>query len=186
MRRSARRYSDDYLENEELNGTEETYEEFDYEAEDVVDEAGLDTEEMPEKKSAWIKIGKVALIILVLIALFFISMKVTEIFLDRNQEPDYGAEAPAYTDSDLTDDEDIPVIDEEPDDEVKTEEKDEEIKEYKEDTETDKKPTASQEKPSVPEEPKEPEKPKEPEQPSTPEAPSKPSKPVITPGNPAA
>ena len=196
MRRNGRRHADDYLENEELNEIYEEYEEFDIEADpDAEDEAYVETEEASPKKNVWVKIGKVALVILVLIALFFVSMKVTEIVLDRNQEPDYSSDAPAYSDdSDLTDDENIPVIDTDTEDENIAEEDEEEteFKEYKEkDTTPVKKPEEAKtpegnKKPEEDKKPVETEKPEETKKPSTEPTPSTPSKPVITPGNPAA
>ena len=118
MRRHGRRHVSEYVENEELNETYETYE--DYEETDVDSENEVyDEEEAPKGKSVWVKIGKIAVIILVLIALFFISMKVTEIVLDRNSEPEYGSEIPAYTDSEQ--DEDIPAINEQDEQEEVTE-----------------------------------------------------------------
>ena len=72
MRRHGRRHVSEYLENEELNETYETYE--DYEETDVDSENEVYDEEEPQRgKSVWIKIGKVAVIILVLIALFIVQ-----------------------------------------------------------------------------------------------------------------
>jgi outer membrane biosynthesis protein TonB len=147
----------------------------------------------------WVKIGKVAVVILVLIALFFISMKVTEIVLDRNSEPEYSSDAPAYNDYETEDnDEDIPGIREQEDEST-------EYKEYEEQDKTsvkpvdekkpddEKKPEETQKPAEKPTEtqkpaetPKPAEKPQETQKPSTEPAPSKPSKPVIVPGNPAA
>ncbi len=190
MRRHGRRHVSEYVENEELNETYETYE--DYEETDVDSENEVyDEEEAPQRKSVWVKIGKIAVIILVLIALFFISMKVTEIVLDRNSEPEYSSDIPAYTDSEQ--DEDIPAINDQ--------DEQEEVQEYKEYEEQDmtpvkqpeenKKPEEKPEQTQKPAETQKPEekpaeKPAETQKPSTEPAPSKPSKPVITPGNPAA
>lgn len=193
MRRHGRRHVSDYLENEELNGTYEEYEEFDQENEEVQGE--IYEEDVPQKKSIWVKIGKIAVIILVLIALFFISMKVTEIILDRNQEPEYGTDAPAYSDTESQGDEEIPAINEEPEDEEKMEEYKEEdttpVKQPEEDKKPEEKPQDSQKPQDKPAETQKPaeqpaEKPAESEKPSTEPTPSKPSKPLITPGNPAA
>lgn len=193
MRRHGRRHASDYLENEELNETYGEYEEFDQDVEEVQSE--IYEENISEKKSIWVKIGKIAVVILVLIALFFISMKVTEIFLDRNQEPEYGSDAPAYSDTESQSDEDIPAINEEPEDEEKMEEYKEEDTTPVKQPEEDKKPEEkseqtkpSQDKPQDSQKPTEKpaEKPQETQKPSTEPAPSKPSKPLITPGNPAA
>lgn len=191
MRRTGRRRASDYLENEELNETYEGYEEFvTDEAENTEDNdtAYDEAEDSPQRKSIWVKIGKIAVIILVLIALFFVSMKVTEIFLDRNQEPEYGSDAPAYSDSDTQQDEDIPAINEQP-------EEDEDVPELEQYEEQDKTPVKKPEEDKKPEEKpqdsqkpaeKPVEKPAETEKPSTEPTPSKPSKPLIIPGNPAA
>lgn len=188
MRRVGRRHQSDYLEEEfsenfaEIDETEE-YEENDIEL--------ADSSEEDVRPSIWVKIGKIALIILVLIALFFISMKVTEIFLDRNQEPDtYGADAPAYSEEiEEENNEFIPEV-AEPYVEETLEEPPQEAEETK--TEKTKKEETEKEKTENPPttETKEPVKEEPPteapsETPSTP-APSTPSKPVITPGNPAA
>lgn len=197
MRRAGRRQINDYLEeNEELNfeQTEELYED-EYEEYDESDAGAEDAFSEDEKSGAarvWKKIGKVALVILALIALFFVSMKVTEICLDRNQEPDsYGTDAPAYSDSDYEEEPSgVPVIEEESEENAEEEtEVEEESKQpsYKEETS---KPTTEKneetQKPSTPSEPEKPVAPETPEKPSTPETPSTPSKPIITPGNPAA
>lgn len=197
MRRTGRRQISNYLEeNEEFstNQMEEIYdneyEEYDVNEED--EEATLFEEEKSGAARVWKKIGKVALVILVLIALFFVSMKVTEIFLDRNQEPDsYGTDAPAYSDSDYEEDpSDIPTIEEEKEENVGEVATLEEEDEKTPDTEKPSKPEAEKndetDKPSAPSEPEKPSTPVTPEQPSTPETPSTPSKPIITPGNPAA
>ncbi len=191
MRRTGRRHASDYLEeNEEIiQGLNEGYEE--YNDFDIATEDDNELYEAGERTSAvkvWSKIGKVALVILVLIALFFISMKITEICLDRNQEPtSYGNDAPAYSQIDTaSDDEDTPSVteNEEPEEEKEPENKQPTYHEEVENT----KPAAKPAEDTKPEENKKPEttgKTEETENPSTP-APSTPSKPVITPGNPAA
>lgn len=194
MRRSGRRQINDYLEeNEELNFAqteelyEDEYEEYDEDREDILYE-----EEKSGAAFVWKKIGKIALIILALIALFFVSMKVTEICLDRNQEPDsYGTDAPAYSDSDYEEESsDVPVIEEEPEENVGgLEVLDEADVPQKPKTEEPEKTEKTEEavKPSAPSEPSTPQTPATPEpEPSTPQTPSTPSKPIITPGNPAA
>jgi|GEM_PF-2688104 len=136
MRRTGRRHSSDYLEeNKELYedfNNEETAEEYSEYIEFDPDEFPDDAEEENSPSKAiviWKAIGKVAIVILALIALFFISMEVTKIWLDRNQEPSsYGNDAPIYDDSDFeepdatiddTDDteDEKPVEDEDEDDE---------------------------------------------------------------------
>ena len=94
MRRGSRRHIEEYFDNVELNENSEGIEEFEDfnieafdEAESYDDYYGEENEELEESKSVWLKIGKISLIVVVLMALFFVSMKVTEIFLDRNQEP---------------------------------------------------------------------------------------------------
>ncbi len=190
MRRTGRRHISDYLEeNEELNQNLQEdygeYDEFDIATENEVD--NYEETEQPSAARVWKKIGKVALVILVLIALFFISMKVTEIFLDRNQEPaSYNNDAPAYNDIDTNNEnsEDIPAVEEteeyeEPENTQPT---------YQEEDTTPPPSAPKAEEPKKPEEPEKPavEAPAEPETPSTPQTPSTPSKPIITPGNPAA
>lgn len=190
MRGNRRRHSSNYPEqNEEFNqNLYENYDEFDtvYEEDEGVPEEA----ESSSAVRVFKKIGKVALVILVLIALFFISMKITEICLDRNQEPaSYGNDAPVYDEIDTPDDdtENVPVIEETDDEDVENKQPtySEDIKETE-----DKKPAAPKpEEDKKPEENKKPEvaeKPETTEKPSTPETPSTPSKPVITPGNPAA
>lgn len=193
MRRGSKRHIEEYFDNEEFNETSEEFEEFEdfnvgaFDEADSYDEDAYydEDEELDDRKGVWVKIGKIALIVLVLIALFFVSMKVTEIFLDRNQEPvSYGEDAPAY--SDETEEEDTPEIIEE-------------MEEYKEEdlTVVPQKPEESEtekpaEKPAETPGDKPSEKPSDkPEEtpaetPSTPEVPSTPSKPSIIPGNPAA
>ncbi len=107
MRRTGRRFSEDFLEE---NNEEITYEDYETVAPeepeyeeyyDLSDLAELDGEtpqetDVKEKSSSPLKkIAKVLIIILVLIALFFASAKITEIILDHNEEPSsYGNDAP--------------------------------------------------------------------------------------------
>ena len=204
MRRTGRRHASDYLEeneeiiSEQLEGLdEENYDYYDLDEESADEELDLD-EEKSGAALAWKRIGKVALVILVLIALFFISMKVTEIWLDRNQEPEnYGTEIPAYSDNESAEDP-VEVVENNEDEEKPDEEEEEEEKpsetqkpsESEKPSETQKpseadKPSETT-KPSTPSKPEKPETSETPEKPSTPETPSEPSKPVIIPGNPAA
>lgn len=205
MRRTGRRHSTDYLEeNEELQEIFEDYEDFDSAAEpedvDSTQPQSLMFEEEPDKNSSagrvWIKIGKVALVILILIGLFFASMKVTQWWIDRNQETEsYGNDAPIYDDNS----EDEPTEADDPADEPEeeTEEEPEEEPEDEPSTQRPSTPGAAEPEdepedpsaPSTPSEPSEPAEPEEPSEPSTPTTPSEPSKPTtpsIVPGNPAA
>lgn len=97
MKRTGRRYTEDFLEE---NNEEIVYEDFELESEKTdeseyqyfdftEDESFDEAEEKDEKKSPVVlkKIGKVLIVILVLIALFFASAKITEIILDHNEEP---------------------------------------------------------------------------------------------------
>ena len=104
MRRTGRRFSEDFLEeNEEITyedyeapAPEETeFEEY-YDLSDLSESDGEAPAEPEEKSSSALKkIGKILIIILVLIALFFASAKITEIILDHNEEPaTYGNDAP--------------------------------------------------------------------------------------------
>ena len=184
MRRTGRRLGDDYLyENEELpEGSS------DYETEEYADysEESLDlqneTEEIDVSANVWKKIGKIALVVIVLIALFFVSMKVTEIWLDREAEPtSYGNDAP-----DMTEYEDDYYTQEESEEDVKPNDV---LEDEEGDSPAPSRP--SEEKPEEPTTPEDTEKPKEPTKPSveTPSeepAPQTPSKPIIVPGNPAA
>lgn len=100
MKRTGRRYTEDFLEenNEEIvyedfeleseKTDESEYQYFDFTEDETFDEAA-ETVETEEKKSPILlkKIGKILIVILVLIALFFASAKITEIILDHNEEP---------------------------------------------------------------------------------------------------
>ena len=107
MKRTGRRYTEDFLEE---NNEEIVYEDFELESEKpdesefqyfdfTEDDSFNETEENDKKKSPVVlkKIGKILIVILVLIALFFASAKITEIILDRNEEPaTFGNETPDF------------------------------------------------------------------------------------------
>ena len=216
MRRTGRRHSSDYLEEnkelyEDLNNAEaaEEYSEYiEFDADEFPDDA--DAEENSPSKAivVWKAIGKVAIVVLALIALFFISMEVTKIWLDRNQEPSsYGNDAPIYDDSDF-EEPDVTIDDEteDPEDEEPVENEDDDDEDAPSSKPSTDKPSTdkpdtnkpSTDKPSTdtpstdkpdtdnPSTDKPSTDTPDTDKPSTPETPSKPSKPIIVPGNPAA
>lgn len=192
MKRTGRRYTEDFLEE---NNEEIVYEDFELESEKTdeseyqyfdftEDESFDEAEEKDEKKSPVVlkKIGKILIVILVLIALFFASAKITEIILDRNEEPaTFGNEAPDF-------EEDFNEIIEEDEPNVDNEIPEVLGNEVITEPEPEEKPEAEEPAPQPKPEPS-PTPAPAPNPEPTPEpapAPSPAPKPSITPGNPAA
>ena len=192
MKRTGRRYTEDFLEE---NNEEIVYEDFELESEKTdeseyqyfdftEDESFDEIEEKDEKKSPVVlkKIGKILIVILVLIALFFASAKITEIILDRNEEPaTFGNEAPDF-------EEDFNEIIEEDEPNVDNEIPEVLGNEVITEPEPEEKPEAEEPAPQPKPEPS-PTPAPAPNPEPTPEpapAPSPAPKPSITPGNPAA
>ncbi len=198
MRRTGRRFSEDFLEenNEEITyedyettESEETeYEEY-FDLSDLQDDVPVETDK--KCSSPLRKIGKILIIILVLIALFFASAKITEIILDHNEEPaSYGNDAPDMDedfdeiideDDDIITDTNIPDVlggeDDGADYMPEPAEKPEETPTTSESPSTSPSPSTTPEVSP---------KPSENPAPSTAPTPSEAPKPAIKPGNPAA
>ena len=188
MKRTGRRFTEDFLEenNEEIvyedfelkdeKANEEDFQYFDF----TEDEAFEEAEEKGEEKSPTVlkKIGKILIIILVLIALFFASAKITEIILDHNEEPSsFGTETP-----DFEEDFNEIINEEEPsaNNEIPEVLGNEEITE----PEPEEKPEAEEPAPAPAPAPQPTPEPAPEPEPAP--APSPAPKPSITPGNPAA
>ena len=189
MKRTGKRYTEDFLEE---NNEEIVYEDFELKSEKAdeseyqyfdftEDESFNETEEtIEEKKSPAVfkKIGKVLIVILVLIALFFASAKITEIILDRNEEPStFGNETPDF-------EEDFNEIIEEDEPNANNEIPEVLGNEVVTEPEPEKEPEAEEPTPA-PEPQPEPEPAPAPE-PEPEPTPSPAPKPSIKPGNPAA
>ncbi len=193
MKRTGRRYTEDFLEenNEEIvyedfeleseKTDESEYQYFDFTEDETFDEAA-ETVETEEKKNPILlkKIGKILIVILVLIALFFASAKITEIILDHNEEPvSFEDDTPDF-------EEDFNEIIEEDEPSVNNEIPEvlgnEEIVE----PEVEKTPEAEEPAPSPAPAPTPTPTPAPTPEPEPAPAPSPAPKPSITPGNPAA
>lgn len=197
MKRTGKRYTEDFLEE---NNEEIVYEDFELESErtaesefeyfDFTEDESFneteDTEEKDEKKSPAVlkKIGKVLIVILVLVALFFVSAKITEIILDRNEEPvTFGDETPDFEEdfNEIIEENEPNVDNEIPEvlgNEVITEPEPEEKPEAEE--------PAPQPKPEPSPTPAPAPNPEPTPEPKPEPSPSPAPKPSITPGNPAA
>ncbi len=194
MKRTGRRYTEDFLEE---NNEEIVYEDFELESEKTdeseyqyfdftEDESFDEIEEKDEKKSPVVlkKIGKILIVILVLIALFFASAKITEIILDRNEEPaTFGNETPDF-EEDFNEiiEEDEPNVD----NEIPEVLGNEVITEPEVEDEPEAEEPAPQPKPEPSPTPAPAPNPEPTPEPEPAPAPSPAPKPSITPGNPAA
>ncbi len=144
MPRSVKRFSSDFLEEyEELQNRSqnETYQYEDYDAtpQENPEPVQEPTEEIaPQDASSsnvWKKLGKVALIILIFVALFFASMHITTFVLNMNhQVDDYSNDAPDYDNNET--DEDFGIV-------IETNENTESVTVLEEDNEVSEKPSSS-------------------------------------------
>lgn len=200
MKRTGRRFTEDFLEenNEEIvyedfelkdeKAPEEEYQYFDFSEDDFSEEIAETEEQDEAKKPSFLKnLAKILIVILVLIALFFASAKVTELILDHNEEPvSFEDDTPDFDeDFDGIIDESEPPVD----NDIPEVLGNEEITEYKpeskpeeEKPEEDKKPEAEKPESNSPVTPAPEPKP----EPAPAPAPSPAPTPSIKPGNPAA